>query len=176
MGRGAQTVLPEPVLLWTYAATDDEDDAGTPVALKWKLEGRDKDKLALTANTDGDDREQLKFAKNPDYEDPKDANEDNVYEVTVVVTDSDGLTDTLAVRVEVTNAEEAGTVTFTVGTPRVGVPLTAMLEDPDGDETGHAWQWRVAERPLKLTQGRLSTARRRRPSLPATAIWATSSA
>ena len=36
-------------------------------------------------------------------------------------------------------------MTFTVGTPRVGVPLTAELEDPDGDETGHEWQWMVAE-------------------------------
>ena len=32
-----------------------------------------------------------------------------------------------------------------MGTPRVGVPLTAMLEDPDGDETGHEWQWMVAD-------------------------------
>ena len=36
-------------------------------------------------------------------------------------------------------------MTFTVTTPRVGVPLTAMLEDPDGDETGHEWQWMVAD-------------------------------
>ena len=101
---------------------------------------------------------------------PKDANKDNVYEVTVVVTDSGGLTDTLAVRVEVTNAKEAGEVTFTVGTPRVGVPLTAMLEDPDGDETGHEWQWMVADSP-KLAPRRLSTVQRRRPSLPATETW-----
>ena len=83
--------------------------------------------------------------KNPDFEKPADANKNNMYEVTVVVTDSYGLTDTLAVRVEVTNTKEVGSVTFTVGTPRVGVPLTAMLEDPDGDETGHEWQWMVAD-------------------------------
>ena len=83
--------------------------------------------------------------KNPDFEKPADANKNNVYEVTVVVTDSGRLTDTLAVRVEVTNAKEVGEVTFTVGTPRVGVPLTAMLEDPDGGETGHEWQWMVAD-------------------------------
>ena len=51
----------------------------------------------------------------------------------------------MAVRVEVANATEGGAVTFTVATPRVGVPVTAMLEDPDGDETGHEWQWRVAD-------------------------------
>ena len=48
-------------------------------------------------------------------------------------------------RVEVTNATEEGKVTFTAATPRVGVPVTAMLEDPDGDETGHEWQWMVAD-------------------------------
>ena len=131
--------LPTPVDLWTYAAMDDEDDLNN-VALGWKLEGADRSKLVIGAD-DG----LLKFVENPDFEKPADANKNNVYEVTVVVTDSDGLTDTLAVRVEVTNAAEGGVVTFTVGTPRVGVPLTAMLEDPDGDETGHEWQWMVAD-------------------------------
>ena len=133
-----QTELPDPVLLWTYAATDDEDDAST-TDLNWKLEGADRSKLDI-GETDG----MLTFVDNPDFEKPADADKDNVYQVTVVVTDSGRLTDTLAVRVEVTNAKEAGEVTFTVGTPRVGVPLTAMLEDPDGDETGHEWQWMVA--------------------------------
>ena len=136
---GATADTPAPVLLWTYEATDDEDDASPVVPLEWKLEGRDRTKLAI------DDDGMLKFMENPDFEEPADANKDNVYEVTVVVTDSDDLTDTLAVRVEVTNAKEAGEVTFTVGTPRVGVPLTAMLEDPDEDETGHEWQWRMAD-------------------------------
>ena len=136
---GATADTPAPVLLWTYAAMDDEDDAAS-VGLEWKLEGRDRTKLAIGA-TDG----MLKFMENPDFEKPVDANKDNVYEVTVVVTDSGDLTDTLAVRVEVTNDREAGMVTFTVATPRVGVPLTAMLDDPDGDETGHEWQWMVAD-------------------------------
>ena len=136
---GATAIDPLPVLLWTYMAEDDEDDANDE-ALEWKLEGADRSKLTI-GETDG----MLKFLENPDFEKPADANKNNVYEVTVVVTDSGRLTDTLAVRVEVTNFEEAGEVTFTVGTPRVGVPLTAMLEDPDGDETGHEWQWMVAD-------------------------------
>ena len=131
-----------PVLLWPYAAMDDEDAAAS-VGLKWKLEGRDRSKLTI-GNADVD-RGELKFLKNPDFEKPADANKNNVYEVTVVVTDSGDLTDTLAVRVEVTNAKEDGEVTFTVGTPRVEVPLTAMLADLDGGETGHEWQWMVAE-------------------------------
>ena len=116
----------------------------TTVDLSWELEGADEVQVQSSA-TRPHDRGMLKFVKNPDFEKPADANKNNVYEVTVVVTDSDDLTDTLAVRVEVTNAKEAGEVTFTVATPRVGVPVTAMLEDPDGDETGHEWQWMVTE-------------------------------
>ena len=149
--RTAKTMLmyPEPVgvdmptpVLWPYSAMDDEDDAST-TALSWKLEGADRSKLVI-GNTTEEDRGQLKFVENPDFEKPADANKNNVYEVTVVVTDSGRLIDRLVVRVEVTNAEEPGTVTFTAATPRVGVPVTAMLEDPDGDERGHEWQWMVA--------------------------------
>ena len=139
VGATVTATEPDPVLLWTYAAADHEDDAND-VELGWELVGADRSKLVIDA-ADG----MLKFVENPDFEKPADANKNNVYEVTVVVTDSDGLTDTLAVRVEVTNAEEDGVVTFTVGQPRAGVPLTAMLEDPDGDETGHEWQWMVAD-------------------------------
>ena len=156
---------PDRVLLWTYAATDDEDDA-SDTGLDWKLEGADRSKLTI-GTTDG----MLKFVDNPDFEKPADANKNNVYEVTVVVTDSGRLTDTLAVRVEVTNAKETGVLTFTVGVPRVGVPLTAMLEDLDGGETGHEWQWMVAATAdTETAKGRLSTVQRRRPSPPATAI------
>ena len=36
-------------------------------------------------------------------------------------------------------------MTFSVNTPRVAVPVTATLSDPDGGETGHEWQWMVAD-------------------------------
>ena len=131
-------VVPEPAALAEYMATDDEDGvAETP--LTWSLKGADKDLLAIDA--DG----MLTFNENPDFEKAGDAGENNVYEVTVVVTDSDKLTDELAVRVEVTNVNEAGVVTFSVNAPRTGVPVTAMLEDPDGGETGHEWQWMMAD-------------------------------
>ena len=41
----------------------------------------------------------------PDYEKPGDANEDNVYEVTVEATDAVGYTGTKDVKVTVTNVE-----------------------------------------------------------------------
>ena len=48
----------------------------------------------------------LSFKANPDYESPGDSGANNVYEVTVVVTDTESNTDELAVMVKVTNMEE----------------------------------------------------------------------
>ena len=132
-------VVPAPVVLETYTATDDEDDVNPTTARAWSLKGADEDLLTIDANG------MLMFMSNPDFEKAGDAGENNVYNVTVVATDSDDLTDELAVRIEVTNVNEAGVVTFSVNEPRTGVPVTAMLEDPDGGEAGHEWQWMVAD-------------------------------
>ena len=77
VGATVTADTPAPVLLWTYAATDDEDDAAADTDLKWKLEGADRSKLTI-GNTVAD-RGQLKFMKNPDFEKPVDANKNNVY-------------------------------------------------------------------------------------------------
>ena len=52
---------------------------------------------------------------------------DNVYNITVVATDSDGQTDEMDVIVTVTNVEEDGTVTLSTLQPRIGTALTATL-------------------------------------------------
>ena len=52
----------------------------------------------------------LAFKANPDYESPGDSGANNLYEVTVVVTDTKGNTDERAVMVKVTNIEELGAV------------------------------------------------------------------
>ena len=48
----------------------------------------------------------LSFKANPDYESPEDSGRNNVYEVTVKVTDSEGNSDEQDVTVKVTNVEE----------------------------------------------------------------------
>ena len=78
----------------------------------------------------------------PDYEMPVDANMDNVYEVTVVATVV-GMSGTRDVRVTIGNMEEMGIVTLNRKTPRVGVPVTATLTDPDGSVSGLTWQWSI---------------------------------
>ena len=88
----------------TFSAADPED-----AAVAWSLSGTDRDVFAVTVDSRG--RGVLGFAAPPDFEDPADAGPDNVYEVTVVAADEQGLTDTLAVTVTVTDVSEGPTVT-----------------------------------------------------------------
>ena len=81
----------------------------------------------------------------PNFEAPKDAGKDNVYNITVVATDSDGQTDEMDVIVTVTNVEEDGTVTLSLLQPRIGSPVTATLSDIDGAVSDVKWQWARTE-------------------------------
>ena len=84
----------------------------------------------------------LAFEDAPNYESPGDSGGNNVYEVTVVVTDSKRNTDEQDVTVKVTNVEETGTVTLSTLQPRVSFPVTATLADPDNVTAGSvSWQW-----------------------------------
>ena len=81
--------------LYTYMATDPEG-----AAIAWSLSGADAGDFTINENG------VLSFASPPDYENPTDAGSDNVYNVTVVVTDAGGLTDELDVTVTVTDQNE----------------------------------------------------------------------
>ena len=128
----------------TYTATDDED-MNTDVELE--LSGADAADFNLTDGV-------LTFKQSPNYEAPADAGTDNVYNVTVVATDSDNQTDMMAVTVMVTNVDEAGTVMLSTLQPRVGTPLTATLTDMDGAVSDVAWMW---ERGTGSSLGSLET-------------------
>ena len=131
---------PNIVIVSTYTATDDEDVNDLPMKpLKWSLSGADSSKFNIS--NEADTRGQLAFKASPDYETPASADRDNIYEVTVTVTDSAGNTDSRNVTVRVTNENEPGTVTLSSLQPEVGVDLTAKLTDPDGGITGLTWQW-----------------------------------
>ena len=72
----------------------------------------------------------------------------NVYTVVVGVSDAnrfgdpDGALDTsTTVRIDVVDTDEEGVVTLSAPTPRVGVPLHAVLTDPDGESSEVTWQW-----------------------------------
>ena len=130
-----------------YAATDPEE--GT---ITWSLDGPDAGMFVITGSVivDGEATNTgpmatLAFESGPDWEEEGDENEDNVYEVTIVATDNEGLSDELNVTVKVINSTEdnaAGTVTFTNRQPEVATELTAMLADADGPiERTIKWQW-----------------------------------
>ena len=121
----------------TYVVSDiDADD--TAGALTWSLEGEDAAKFSIVESTGV-----LTFEEPPNYEKPTDRNKDNVYKVTVVVSDdgSPKLTDERQVEVTVTDMDEAGVVTLSTVAPKEGIALTASLKDSDGGETDVTWQW-----------------------------------
>ncbi|MDE0138764.1 MAG: cadherin domain-containing protein [bacterium] len=82
----------------------------------------------------------LDFDHDPDFESPRDADGDSVYEVTLSTTDGTNPV-TLAVTITVTNLDEAGAVTLSSTDPKVGVALSATLTDPDGGVSNVTWTW-----------------------------------
>ena len=134
----------------TYAGYPEA--SGTPCAAEactWSLKGTDAGDFEI--GNEAPDLGQLTFKEIPNYEAPADANGDNVYMVTVVVTDVgiDGKGKLSAERdvvVTVTNVNEGmadTVVTLSSLQPKVGVPLTATLDDPDGGEKDIEWQWSI---------------------------------
>ncbi len=121
--------------LATYQATEPETQT-----MSWSLSGDDAARFNI-GNQDGGTPGRLTFKAQPDFEDPADAGQDNVYEVTVVVSDPAGNSDEVDVRVTVTNVAETGTITFSSLQPKVGIALTATLDDADGEISGLMWQW-----------------------------------
>ena len=87
--------------LWTTTGTNDvmegeftvtdEDAVDTDTELKWSLSGADASKFNIS--TTGGATRTLSLKEAPDYEAPVDSSRDNLYEVTVVVTDTKGNSD-----------------------------------------------------------------------------------
>ena len=85
----------------------------------------------------------LRFVSAPNFEAPTDANGDNVYDVTVKVTDSNGLFDTQAIAVTVTDANDApvsGGDAAAAGTEDAALIAGAVpaASDVDGDALTYA--------------------------------------
>ena len=124
----------------------------------WHLEGDDADAFDLSGRFEP---RYLQFKEAPDFENPTDANNDNVYEVTLVATDTDPLgtgagIGKVNVWLIVENVDEAGKVVFTEGeTAYLNEMLVAEVQDPDdkGGDLGEPyqgvhiviWQWSKAD-------------------------------
>ena len=70
-----------------------------------------------------------------DYEDKQS------HSLTLTATDSHNGTGTTTVVVNVTNVDEAGSVSLAHGLLRDGTTVTASVADPDGSVSGISWQW-----------------------------------
>ena len=75
------------------------------------------------------------------------------YTVRIYVTDNkapDGTAsaasdDTHTVTINVTNADDDGTVTFSADPPSAGTALTATLNDDDNSISGETWSWKISD-------------------------------
>ena len=92
-------------VLGVYAATDAKDNR--PVFPRWSLSGRDGGDFVIDGVSGT-----LAFRNTPDYDRPADSNRDNIYEVTIRAYDGVA-TGNLNVTVNVTNVNEAPTITTT---------------------------------------------------------------
>ena len=85
------------------------------------------------------------------YEQPTDADGNNIYEVVVLVADGEagagneaGTDDSILVSIHVTDVNEAGTVRLSPDEPQALTPLTATLADEDASAAqlrAAVWQW-----------------------------------
>ena len=96
--------------VYTYSASDPQRGA-----INWSVTGVDAGDFTIIRDPSG--RGVLTFANQPDYENPSDSDQDRVYEITVVATDEQGLTDELDVRVAVTEVNEGPEISRTSSAP-----------------------------------------------------------
>ena len=127
-----------------YNVVDEDRRAATD---EWALEGVDAGEFQLI----GEVGRTLVFRNQPDYENPADADGDNVYKVTVVTFDGDGGRGEFDVCIAVMNVDEGGEITLLdkdgneLNQPHAQGPITASLTDPDGGVTGIDWVWSRAQ-------------------------------
>ena len=131
--------------VYTFRATDPQRGA-----ISWSVTGADADDFDITSDSSG--RGVLTFSSPPDFEKPTDADQDNVYEITVVATDEQGLTDRVHITVTVTNDAEGVEPTISTRRPpttyrenRTSTVYTFRASDPqrqiltwslEGDDRG----------------------------------------
>ena len=109
----------------------------TEEPMTWKVEGADSAHLAIS------EEGVLSFEVPPDHESPNDANQDNIYEISISVTDG-SLSASLDVLVTVTDIDEAASITGPTGPTYAENGLAAIAEySAEGLETEEPIAWKV---------------------------------
>ena len=122
--------------------------------ITWGLTGPDNDLIKITAANGGSIS--LEFKTDADgasygplnYEDPADADKDNIYNVVLEATDKGGpeglnraKKDTRPISIIVEDVPETGKLTFSPAEPTTEGMIEAVVEDPDGERAIITWQW-----------------------------------
>ncbi|MEO5346932.1 MAG: cadherin domain-containing protein [Magnetococcus sp. YQC-9] len=120
-----------------YQATATDPDAADKNKLTWSLGGEDKALFEINGQT-GD----VRFLAKPDFESPKDVGGDNLYSLTVTVTDVAGLSASKAITITVLDQStvsitSAETVTFDENA--TGVAYQPKASDPDPGDEPRIW-------------------------------------
>ena len=124
------------------------ENIGDPVAAE------DADKDTLTYTLGGADTESFDIDAETGQLQAKDALDHETkpsYTVTVSVSDGkdlensadDKIDDTITVTIDVTDVDDAGTITFSSDSPSAGVALTATLVDDDVPISSEIWLWEI---------------------------------
>ena len=125
----------------TTLNVDENMPSGTPVGspitatdpngnnLRYSDSGTDA--ASFTVDSQG----QLRTSASFDYE------VKNSYSVTIVATDPENATGSIAVTVNINNLDEPGAVSLSPNRPSIGTPIMASVTDPDGTPTGVTYQW-----------------------------------
>ena len=92
--------------VYTFRASDPQRGV-----IAWSLQGDDRGDFSISESG------QLTFTIAPDFENPADADLDNVYELTVVATDDEGHTDSVSFTIAVTNDAEGVEPTISTRRP-----------------------------------------------------------
>ena len=106
-------------------ATDPDGDV-----LTYSLSGTDASSFLLDGSTG-----QITTKTLLDYE------TQSQYSARVRVRDGQGGIDSVDVSIDVSNVDEAGTVSLSLEQPEVGTPVAASLSDLDGSLSNISWQW-----------------------------------
>ena len=122
--------------------------------ITWGLTGPDSDLIKITAANGGSIS--LEFKTDADgasygplnYEDPADADKDNIYNVVLEATDKGGpeglnraKKDTRPISIIVMDVPETGKLTFSPAEPTTEGMIEAVVVDPDGERAIITWQW-----------------------------------
>ena len=115
--------------IYTASATDPENDT-----LTYSLSGTDQDDFIIDSSSGA-----LTFANTPDYEAPTDADTNNVYQVTLEVSDGNGNNASQELTISVTDGNETPTIisetsaSITENTSIATTIYTASATDPEND-------------------------------------------